>query len=102
VPHPKDKPTVERKVPYVQRSVFAGERFIDRDHAQAHAAEWCTTRAGLRVDGTTQGRPVEVLAQGERPGLLPAPSEPVLSWVKGLVGIADSGFWWTRYTLAVA
>ena len=33
VRHPKDKPKVERNVPYVRRSMFAGERFIDRDHA---------------------------------------------------------------------
>jgi hypothetical protein len=75
VRHPKDKPKVERNVPFVRRSMFAGERFIDRDHAQAHATEWCTTRAGLRVHGTTQARPAEVFADEEQPRLAPAPAE---------------------------
>jgi transposase len=76
VRHPKDKPRVERNVPFVRRSMFAGETFIDLADAQRHAIEWCTTRAGLRVHGTTQARPAEVFAAEEQPLLLPAPVEP--------------------------
>ncbi|HSS10203.1 MAG TPA: IS21 family transposase [Acidimicrobiales bacterium] len=75
VRRPKDKPRVERNVPFVRRSMFAGECFIDVAHAQRHAVEWCTTRAGLRVHGTTQARPAEVFAREEQPVLRPTPTE---------------------------
>jgi transposase len=75
VRHPKDKPRVERNVPFVRRSMFAGETFVDLVDAQRHATQWCTTRAGLRVHGTTQARPAEVFAAEEQPALLPAPAE---------------------------
>ncbi len=57
VRHPKDKPRVERNVAFVRRSMFVGETFVDLADAQRHATEWCATRAGLRVHGTTQARP---------------------------------------------
>jgi transposase len=75
VRHPKDKPRVERNVSFARRSLFAGEEFVDLADAQRHAVEWCTTRAGLRVHGTTQARPAEVFAAEEQPRLLPAPVE---------------------------
>jgi transposase len=74
VRHPKDKPRVERTVPFVRDSFFGGETFIDLGDAQRRAIEWCTTRAGLRVHGTTQRRPAEVFALEEQPRLLAAPA----------------------------
>ena len=76
VRHPKDKPRVERAVPFARGSFFAGEIFVDLPDAQRRAEEWCTVRAGLRVHGTTQRRPAEVFAEEELPRLLPAPTEP--------------------------
>jgi hypothetical protein len=76
VRHPKDKPRVERAVPFARGSFFAGETFIDLADAQRRAVEWCQVRAGLRVHGTTQARPAEVFADEELPRLLPAPTEP--------------------------
>jgi transposase len=76
VRHPKDKPKVERAVPFARRSFFAGEHFIDLADAQRRAVEWCRVRAGLRVHGTTQARPAEVFAAEEQPKLRPAPNEP--------------------------
>jgi transposase len=75
VRHPKDKPKVERAVPFVRSSFFAGEVFIDLADAQRRATEWCHLRAGLRVHGTIQARPAEVFATEELPHLLPAPTE---------------------------
>src|SRR5205085_1526188 len=75
VRRPKDKPRVERAVPFARASFFAGERFIDLADAQRRAEEWCRVRAGLRVDGTPQTRPAEVFAAEELPQLLPAPTE---------------------------
>jgi transposase len=76
VRRPTDKPRVERTVPFVRRSFFAGESFIDVADAQRRAEQWCATRAGLRVHGTTQCRPVEVFIAEEQPKLLAAPTEP--------------------------
>lgn len=76
VRHPKDKPKVERAVPFARGSFFAGESFIDLPDAQRRAEEWCRLRAGLRVHGTTQTRPAEVFAEEELPTLLAAPSVP--------------------------
>ena len=75
VRRPQDKPRVERTVPFVRNSFFAGETFIDLADAQRRAEPWCRERAGLRVHGTTQCRPVEVFTVEEQPRLLPAPTE---------------------------
>jgi transposase len=72
---PQDKPRVERQVQVVRGSFFAGETFIDLADAQRRAELWCRERAGLRVHGTTQQRPVEVFAAEEQPRLLPAPTD---------------------------
>ena len=73
---PQDKPRVERVVPFVRGSMFAGEHFVDLDHAQRHAEAWCRTRAGQRIHGTTQCRPAESFALEEQAHLLPAPAAP--------------------------
>ena len=71
---PQDKPRVERQVPFVRGSFFAGETFIDLADAQRRAETWCRERAGLRIHGTTQQRPAEVFAAEEQPRLRPAPT----------------------------
>jgi hypothetical protein len=73
---PTDKPRVERVVPFTRGSFFAGESFIDIGDAQRRAEQWCRTRAGLRIHGTTACRPAELFALEEAPCLLPAPVEP--------------------------
>jgi len=71
---PQDKPRVERTVPFVRQSFFAGETFIDLADAQRRAEEWCRVRAGMRVHGTIQARPAEVFRVEEAPVLAPAPT----------------------------
>lgn len=73
---PTDKPRVERTVPFVRGSFFAGESFTDLADAQRRAEAWCRGRAGLRTHGTTARRPAEVFAQEEAPRLLAAPLLP--------------------------
>lgn len=73
---PQDKARVERTVPFVRNSFFAGESFVDLADAQRRAEEWCRDRAGMRIHGTTQCRPAETFAVEEVPRLLPAPTEP--------------------------
>ncbi len=74
VRRPQDKPRVERTVPFVRSSFFAGETFIDLADAQRRVETWCRERAGLRIHGTTQCRPIEVFNLEEQSRLLPAPS----------------------------
>lgn len=71
---PTDKPRVERTVPFVRNSFFAGETFVDLADAQRRAEQWCAVRAGMRTHGTTQCRPAELFALEEAPRLLPAPT----------------------------
>jgi len=75
VRRPQDKPRVERVVPFVRGSFFAGETFIDLADAQRRAETWCRERAGMRVHGTTQCRPIEAFSVEEQPHLLPAPTD---------------------------
>jgi hypothetical protein len=72
---PQDKPRVERMVPFVRQSFFAGETFVDLADAQRRAQEWCRQRAGMRVHGTIQARPAEVFGVQEQPRLGPAPTD---------------------------
>ena len=72
---PKDKPRVERAVPYVRGNFFAGEHFTGLSDAQAAAEAWCRDVAGMRIHGTIQARPAEVFAEHEAGVLLP-PSLP--------------------------
>ncbi len=71
---PQDKPRVERTVPFVRNSFFAGETFIDLADAQRRAVEWCAVRAGRRIHGTHACRPVELFEVEEKPRLLPVPA----------------------------
>jgi len=73
---PKDKPRVERVVPYVRNNFFAGEAFIDLADAQRRAEVWARERAGMRLHGTTQLRPAEHFRLEEQPLLAPAPTAP--------------------------
>lgn len=74
VRHPQDKPRVERAVQFVRGSFFAGETFIDLADAQRRVEQWCCERAGMRIHGTTQARPIEVFDAEEHDRLLPAPT----------------------------
>jgi transposase len=76
VRRPKDKPRVERQVPYVRRRFFAGETFVDLSDAQRRAEAWCLNDAGMRIHGTTRCRPLESFTANERGLLLPAPPLP--------------------------
>lgn len=73
---PKDKPRVERVVPYVRNNFFAGETFIDLADAQRRADVWARDRAGMRIHGTTQLRPAEHFRLEEAPVLASAPTAP--------------------------
>lgn len=71
---PTDKPRVERMVQFVRSSFWAGETFRDLADAQTRVEAWCAGRAGMRVHGTTQCRPLEHFRLEEQALLLPVPT----------------------------
>jgi transposase len=88
VQKPRDKPRVERMMPYVRGSFWAGRRFGCLDEINQEALKWCLTVAGMRVHGTTRQRPLEVFQGLEREALRPLPSEPfeLVTWVEAKLG----------------
>lgn len=73
VASPKDKPRVERAVPYVRGSFWDGETFTSLADAQHAAQVWCAQVAGQRMHGTICARPAEVFTAEEHPKLLAVP-----------------------------
>jgi len=71
---PKDKPRVERVVPYCRESGFAGEDFADLQSSRIGMRRWCLDDAGMRIHGTTQRRPVEHFRDVELAALLAVPT----------------------------
>lgn len=86
---PKDKPRVERPMPYVRDSFWAGRDFVSVAAMQAAALVWCEQVAGRRPCRPLGGAaPAAVFAATERPALLELPAEPfeLASWSSPKVG----------------
>jgi transposase len=74
---PKDKPRVERPMPYVRDSFWRGRTWDDVDHMQAGALAWCSTVAGRRHHRSLEGaEPAAVFAAVEAGALMSLPVEP--------------------------
>ena len=87
--HPKDKPRVERQVPYVRDSFWCGREFSSKSQMDDGAVRWCLSVAGQRVHGTTRQRPLEHFERKEKDRLRPLPQdrwEPA-SWQTAKVGM---------------
>ena len=76
VRRPKDKPKVERGVPYVRERFFKGGDFKDLTDVREQAQSWCRDVAGLRIHGTTRRKPLVVFQDEERQALIPWDGEP--------------------------
>ncbi len=76
VRHPRDKPRVERSIPYVRERLFKGGDFRDVVDLRSAARSWCLEVAGQRIHGTTRRRPLEVFLKEELPLLAPWDGEP--------------------------
>ena len=82
--HPKDKPKVERMVPYARDSFFAGRGFASHDQMVGRAATWSAETAGGRACRPLGGaRPMDVFLAREQEALLPLPARPfeMVDWV---------------------
>jgi transposase len=74
---PKDKPRVERPIPYVRDSFFAGRDFASLPAMQQAAVRWSLEVAGRRACRPLGGaKPLAVFQASEQPALLPPPAEP--------------------------
>jgi transposase len=72
---PKDKPRVERQVPYVRESFFRGRDFASLEAMQAAARAWALEVAGHRAARPLGGAaPLEVFRATEAACLLPLPA----------------------------
>lgn len=86
---PKDKPRVERPMPYVRDSFWRGRDFESLPAMQAEALRWCREVAAMRscrpLDGAS---PAAMFAAVEAEALMPLPrKEFVLAeWSTGKVG----------------
>ncbi len=74
--HPKDKPKVERGVPYARERFFKGGEFTDLADVRIQAQRWCSQVAGLRIHGTTRRQPLVVFQDEERQALLTWDGQP--------------------------
>ncbi len=80
---PKDKPRVERPMPYMRDSFWAGREFADEAGMQAAALVWCRDVAGRRAHrGLGGAAPAAVFAAAEAHALLALPARPfeLTSW----------------------
>jgi transposase len=74
---PKDKPRVERPIPYVRDSFFAGRDFPSLAAMQQAAEAWCLKVAGRRACRPLGGaQPLAVFQATEAAALLPLPARP--------------------------
>jgi hypothetical protein len=86
---PKDKPRVERPMPYVRDSMWRGRAWRDEADMQAGALGWCVEVAGHRHHRSLDGaEPLAVFEAVELDALLPLPamSFELASWSTPKVG----------------
>ncbi|MDO8674154.1 MAG: IS21 family transposase [Dehalococcoidia bacterium] len=82
--HPKDKPRVERMIPYVRDSYYAGRTFASLDEMNEAAEKWCLSVAGERIHGAIRQQPLRLFQQVEAARLRSLPPEPfeLVTWVQ--------------------
>jgi transposase len=86
---PKDKPQVERPMPYVRDSFWRGREFTSIEQMRAEALRWCVQVAGTRACRPLDGAaPAAVFAAVEQEALRPLPTAPFVlaSWASAKVG----------------
>ena len=86
---PKDKPRVERQVPYIRDSFWRGREFGSIAEMQAAAITWCLQVAGTRAHrGLDGAMPLAVFTAAERDALIPLPPTrfTLATWSTAKVG----------------
>jgi transposase len=86
---PKDKPRVERPMPYVRDSFWRGREFVSLQQMQQAAVAWCREVAGRRSARPLAGAsPLSVFEAVEAEALLALPRKDFVlaTWSTGTVG----------------
>jgi transposase len=86
---PRDKPQVERPMPYIRDSFWRGREFTSVAQMQAEAERWSAAVAGRRACRPLDGAaPAAVFETAEQDHLLPLPASPFVlaEWSRGKVG----------------
>lgn len=86
---PRDKPRVERPMPYIRDSFWRGRDFAGEPDMQAAAARWCAEVAGRRAHrGIDGAAPLSVFTAVEAAALIPLPRAPfeLAAWSTPRVG----------------
>jgi transposase len=86
---PKDKPRVERQMPYVRDSFWRGRVWASETDMQTAAVGWCTDVAGRRQHSSLDGAaPLSVFAAVEADALIVLPATPfeLARWTTPKVG----------------
>jgi len=83
---PRHKGKVERGVPYVRNSFYAGRPVTDLSETNRALKEW-VMKAGQRIHGTTKMRPLEAFDGMEKAFLMDLPERPfeVTEWKEATV-----------------
>ncbi|MGH8429948.1 MAG: IS21 family transposase, partial [Solimonas sp.] len=85
---PKDKPRIERPMPYIRDSYWRGREFASVEEMQQAAIVWCTNVAGQRACRPLFGaKPLDVFRAVERETLQPLPARAFVlaNWSTGTV-----------------
>jgi transposase len=84
---PKDKPRVERQVPYVRESFWTGRTFGSLPEINTGAERWCLRVAGPRDHGTTRTAPLLLFQTIEQPAMLALPTTQfeIVTWAQAKV-----------------
>jgi hypothetical protein len=86
---PKDKPRVERPMPYVRDSFWRGREFVSLHHMTEQAVVWCREVAGRRQCRPLGGAaPLSVFDAVEASELTPLPRKRFVlaTWSTGTIG----------------
>lgn len=86
---PRDKPKVERPMPYVRDSFWRGREFTSLERMQAEAVRWSAEVAGRRACRPLEGAaPAAVFDAVERQALRPLPADPFVlaTWARAKIG----------------
>lgn len=86
---PKDKPRIERPLPYIRDSFWRGREFTSLAQMQDEAIRWCLQVAGQRACRPLEGAaPLTVFEQREKSALMPLPAAPFVlaTWARAKVG----------------
>ena len=86
---PKDKPRIERMIPYIRDSFWSGREFSSQEEINRQATAWCLRIAGVREHGTTHQAPLSLFRMAEEKELKPLPLTPfeIVTWQQAKVAL---------------